>query len=92
MTSKYLYLLIDLLVLAVPLAVSVHPKSNFYKHWKNAGLGLIITVVFFLLWDVVFVQLGVRSVNERYITGVYIGPLPVEEVLFFVAYSGEAEV
>jgi lycopene cyclase domain-containing protein len=84
LTSKYLYLLIDLLVLAVPLAVSFHPKSTFYKHWKNAGIGLIITTAFFLLWDVLFVQFGIRSVNEHYVIGIYIGPLPVEEVLFFV--------
>lgn len=84
MTSHYLYLLIDLGVIAIPLAASFYPKAPFYKQWKYAGIGLLITSIFFLLWDELFTQLGIWSFNERYITGVYIGSLPIEEVLFFL--------
>ena len=84
MNSKYLYLIIDLLVLAVPLAASFYPKAPFYKQWKYAGIGILVTGLFFVAWDALFTELGVWSFNPRYVTGIYLGPLPLEEVLFFL--------
>lgn len=84
MTSKYLYLLIDLLVLAVPLAAGFYLKFPLYKNWKYIAIGLVATAVFFLLLDELLTQFGILSVNERYITGIYVSSLPVEELLFFL--------
>lgn len=90
MSPKYLHLLIGLLVLSVPLAASFHPKTPFYKHWKRAGVGLLITVVFFAVWGELLAQFGVWSFNEHYCTGLHIGSLPFEEVLLFLSlpYAG----
>jgi lycopene cyclase domain-containing protein len=82
--SNYLYLAVDLAVIAVPFAASFYPKAPFYREWKKAGIALLITASFFIAWDELFTRIGIWNFNERYITGMYIGSLPVEEVLFFI--------
>lgn len=84
MADKYLYLIIDLSAVAIPFAASFHPKTPFYRHWKNFGIALFIAAAFFILWDELFTRIGVWGVNERYITGIYISALPLEAVLFFI--------
>lgn len=84
LNPKYLYLIVDLSALAVPLAASFYPKAPFYREWKSALPALLITALFFIAWDEVFTRLGIWSFNERYITGIHIGALPLEEVLFFI--------
>ena len=45
--------------------------------------GIILSGIIFIAWDMLFTKAGVWGFNERYLTGYYIGNLPVEEVLFF---------
>lgn len=84
MSSKYLYLTIDLLSFTFPFVASFHKKAPFYKKWKFFGIALICTGVFFVLWDEVFTREGVWGFRDKYVTGIYLGSLPVEEVLFFI--------
>lgn len=84
MNQKYLYLIIDLAAIAIPLAASFITKKPFYKNWKFAWLAILIPAAAFLLWDALFTDLGVWGFNPAYITGIYIGNLPLEEVLFFI--------
>ncbi len=84
MISKYLYLSIDVATFAIPFAASLSVKTPFYRNWKYVIAALSITALLFVLWDEVFTQLGIWHVNERYVTGIYIGSLPLEEVLFFI--------
>lgn len=72
--------------MAIVMLATLHPKFPFYKHWKRAGAGLIVTTIFFLLWIELFVQLGIWTFNEQYTIGIRIGSIPLEEVVFvFVA-------
>ncbi len=84
---KYTYLLIDLLSLAVPLVFSFHPKIRLYKHWSALLPAILITAVCYVLWDSWFTRLGVWGFNSRYTTGIYIGNLPLEELLFFICIT-----
>lgn len=45
---------------------------------------IFITAFLFLLWDMVFTEMGIWGFNPEYIMGVYAFNLPVEEILFFI--------
>ncbi len=81
---KYTYLLVDLLSLLVPLIFSFHPKIRFYKHWNALVPAILISGIFYMIWDSWFAHQGIWGFNPTYITGVHIGNLPVEELLFFI--------
>lgn len=86
---KYTYLLIDFFTIIIPFIYSFHPKLKFHKTWKAFFPAVIITGLIFILWDIYFTGLGVWGFNPRYICGIKISNLPLEEVLFFfcIPYS-----
>lgn len=81
---KYTYLLINFLTIVFPVALSFDKRVAFYKSWKYIWPGMAITGLFFLVWDVLFTVKGVWSFNPKYILGITIYQLPLEEVLFFL--------
>jgi lycopene cyclase domain-containing protein len=68
---------------ALPFAFSFHPKVRFSERWKYVLPALALSAVFFILWDSLFTSLRVWEFNPKYVTGMAIFNLPVEEVLFF---------
>ena len=81
--SKFLYLIINLGTIVVPFIFSFHPRLQFYKKWKYYFPAMLITAVVFILWDEAFTIMEVWGFNKTYVTGIFIGSLPLEEVLFF---------
>lgn len=81
---KYLYLILDLGSLLVPLLFSFHPKIRFDKEWKFVFPSILIMSVLFITWDVVFTNNGVWGFNKDYLIGIDILNLPLEEWLFFL--------
>lgn len=82
--DQYHYLLINLLTIAYPLAQSYEHRIRFLKHWKAIFTATAIVGGIFLAWDEMFTALRVWGFNERYLTGIYIGRLPLEEYNFFL--------
>ncbi|HQQ96287.1 MAG TPA: lycopene cyclase domain-containing protein [Cyclobacteriaceae bacterium] len=82
--EKYYYLSLDFLSIIFPLMFSFYPKADFSKKWRFLVPAIAIPAVVFIIWDSWFTSMGVWGFNDRYLTGVRLGNLPIEEVLFFV--------
>lgn len=83
MNPKYLYLTLNIAAFIVPFACSFYPKANFSKKWKYVLPAILITAVFFVIWDEIFTRLGVWGFNPKYLSGFHVFSLPIEEVMFF---------
>lgn len=82
--KEYLYLFLNLGSVFVPFVFSFHPKLKFYKLWKPLFLSVFITMIFFIIWDVLFTKNGFWGFNKEYYMGIELLSLPVEEWLFFI--------
>jgi lycopene cyclase domain-containing protein len=82
--QQYLYLVLDVLTILFPFVFSFYSKANFSRKWKYLWVAILIPGIIFLLWDEFFTQLNVWGFNPEYLTGIYLGSLPLEEVLFFI--------
>jgi lycopene cyclase domain-containing protein len=80
-----LYLIVVLLVIAGPLALSFEKNLMLYKRWKYIVPAILITMLFFGVWDIIFTHIGCWEFNPIHISGIYFFKLPVEEYLFFIA-------
>lgn len=80
----YTYLLLDILILAFPLALSFDKKVAFYKKWKFIWQGILLNLLVFLPWDIAFSAIGIWGFNPEYHLGLTIFHLPLEEYLFFL--------
>lgn len=83
MKEQYAYLIINIAAVLPPFLLSFDKKVAFYKQFYRLFPSLIITAFIFVAWDVFFTKYAVWGFNERYLTGIDIIHLPMEEVLFF---------
>ncbi|CAG5017575.1 hypothetical protein DYBT9275_05802 [Dyadobacter sp. CECT 9275] len=81
---NYLYLLVDLGALSVPLLFSFHPKIQLYKQYPSLWSAIILTTIPFIIWDSHFTHIKVWGFNPDYLLGIYFWGLPIEEILFFI--------
>jgi lycopene cyclase domain-containing protein len=82
--EHYTYLLLNLASLSIPLAASFEPRVRFFASWRSWGIAIAAPGILFIIWDILFTRWGVWGFNERYITGISIFGLPMEELMFFL--------
>ena len=84
MSSQYLYLLINLAAIIIPLIWSFERRVYIIRYWKAVLSAIAITMILFIPWDIYFTHSGVWGFNDKYLIGVNLFGLPIEEYLFFV--------
>jgi lycopene cyclase domain-containing protein len=64
--------------------LEVFLRVGVFRRWRRLLLALAPTVVIFVAWDLAAIHAGHWRFDERRMSGVRFGPLPLEELLFFV--------
>jgi len=80
----WLYIILLLSSLSVPLVLSFDKKLQFYKQWKYIIPSILIIAAFYILADIYMTKTGVWGFDARYHLNILIANLPLEEWLFFL--------
>lgn len=81
---QYYYLVINFFTILYPIAQSFEHRLNYYKKWQFLFPSILITGIFFIIWDILKTNYGVWYFNPKYLIGINIINLPIEEWLFFL--------
>ena len=81
---NHLYFLLNISIIGITIIFSFHPKLKFYKIWKPVFLSIFTTLIFFVLWDIIFTINGIWGFNQHQLIGITLLSLPLEDWLFFV--------
>jgi lycopene beta-cyclase len=81
------YLLVLGAILIFPLILSFDRKLGLYRHTPSLAKAIAAASVPFWIWDVAVTARGHWSFNDRYVLGVTILGMPLEEWLFFIVVS-----
>ena len=79
---QYLLLMLGCLVITLPLELVL--GARVYARWRLAVLALGPTVLLFTVWDVIGIVRLHWTYNPDFITGVHLGVMPLEELVFFI--------
>lgn len=78
----YLYLLVMAGCLVVTLPLELVLRARVYPRWRRLVLALLPVLAVFITWDVLSIHAGFWTYHR--LTGVRIGNLPIEELVFFL--------
>jgi lycopene cyclase domain-containing protein len=78
----YLLVLLACLIGTAPLELVLH--TRVYRRWRRLLLTLLPVFVVFTVWDVLAIRAGHWTYDPRQTTGVHVGNVPLEELLFFL--------
>ena len=82
--ANYFYLFLDIISISIPLIATFDKRVEFYKGLKFLIPALLISAGVFILWDLLYTHWGVWGFNSKYIMGIDLWNLPIEECLFFL--------
>ena len=78
------YLLIDILIVIFPLISNIKWKFKYHHYHKHLFPSIAIVGSSYVIWDIIVTHRGDWWFNSKYLIGVNILGLPIEEILFFV--------
>lgn len=59
-------------------------RARVYRRWPLAVLAILPVAIPFLIWDYFAAHAGWWFFDRNFLTGVWVGDLPLEELLFFL--------
>jgi lycopene cyclase domain-containing protein len=68
----------------VPLLYTPDKRVGYYRRLPAVSFSILVVGFCYLLWDVLVTARGEWSFNSRYLTGIEILNLPLEEIMFFI--------
>ena len=78
---QYVFVLGACLVITAPLELL---GTGVYRQPLRTVRAVLPIALVFVVWDVIAIAGHAWTYNPRYVTGVALGPLPFEELLFFL--------
>ncbi|MGJ6980412.1 lycopene cyclase domain-containing protein [Aestuariimicrobium soli] len=79
---QYLALMAGCLLITLPLEFVL--RARVYRRPLRLLLALLPTLVVFVAWDVLGIIRDHWRYSPRFTTGIMLGPMPLEELVFFV--------
>ena len=81
-TWQYLALMAGCLLITLPLEFVL--RARVYRQPLRLLLALAPVVIVFVIWDIVGIVRDHWSYSPRITTGIMLGPMPLEELVFFI--------
>lgn len=81
---KFEYLLVLLVAVFIPAICAADRRLRLYGQWRNLLGAILYPSVPFILWDALATARGHWWFNYKYLVGVDLGNLPLEEYLFYL--------
>lgn len=84
MADRHQYLALMAACLVVTLPLEIVFRARVYRRPIRLALALLPTVAVFVAWDVLGILRDHWSYSPRFTTGIMLGPMPLEELVFFL--------
>ena len=78
----YLGLMAACLLITLPLELVL--AARVYRRWQVLLKSLVPVVVVFAVWDIIAIARNHWTYDSRFVTGIDLGVLPLEELVFFL--------
>lgn len=82
--TEFQYLLLMGACVAITLPLEFVLRARVYRRWRLLLPTILVVVLVFGLWDIVGIVREHWTYDSASMTGVMFGPLPLEELVFFV--------
>ena len=73
-----------MLIILFPFLLSFKWKFKYYKFWKPLFASVSIVGLSYIIWDAIVTYRGDWAFNYKYLYGISILGLPIEEIMFFI--------
>lgn len=84
MDDRYQYLALMAACVLITLPLEFWLRARVYRRPARLALALVPTLVVWVAWDVLGIVRGHWTYSARFTTGIMLGPMPLEELVFFL--------
>ena len=81
---SYTYLWINVAIILGPLCATPLSQVAYYRKFKALAVAIVAVGSVYIGWDMIVTRWGEWSFNPRYVSGIQVINLPLEEILFFI--------